>query len=327
MYDKLISIIVPIYNSDKYLFRCINSLIKQSYQNLEIILIDDGSTDNSKKICNYFLKKDKRIKFFIKSNGGVSSARNLGLLNAKGDYIAFVDSDDYIEADMLEKLLNSLIENESQISICNLIFEDHSGKELTSYNTSNCQFDRYDLPNKMYNFLSINGYVWNKLYDKNLIFKGSYTILFDENIGILEDNLFNYKIFENNSKFNCCYINEKLYHYVQNQKSTMNQAFSIKKLEQFEVREKQIAILEKNNINSSFLKAEYVISFCKEKIKMDILKIDSNKIIKDIEKKTKNYESTIDINVLNLRVKIKYWLAIYFPAIYKIQIIIRKENI
>ena len=97
-----ISIIVPIYNTEKYLGNCLNSIINQTYKNLEIILINDGSTDNSLSICNNYKNKDNRIKIVNKTHTGVSDTRNIGIKNATGEYIGFVDSDDYIEQDLLK---------------------------------------------------------------------------------------------------------------------------------------------------------------------------------------------------------------------------------
>ena len=107
--NKLISIIIPVYNVEKYLEDCLNSVVNQTYKNLEIILIDDGSTDNSGKICDLYAKKDNRIVVIHKENAGVSSARNVGLKIAKGLYIGFVDPDDYIAEDMYEILYQNII--------------------------------------------------------------------------------------------------------------------------------------------------------------------------------------------------------------------------
>ena len=114
---ELISIIVPIYNTDCYLRQCLDSIINQSYKNFEVLLINDGSVDDSVMICKEFAEKDSRICYFEKENGGVSSARNLGLKNVKGNYITFVDSDDWVEENYLEVLYNALKENEVDISI------------------------------------------------------------------------------------------------------------------------------------------------------------------------------------------------------------------
>ena len=118
--EKLISIVVPIYNTAKYLPKCIESLINQSYKNIEIILVDDGSTDECGNICDEYKRKDNRIKVFHKKNEGVSAARNDGILMATGEYITFVDSDDSITYDYCERMLETMIKNTAQIVICSL---------------------------------------------------------------------------------------------------------------------------------------------------------------------------------------------------------------
>ena len=115
--DRLVSIIVPVYNVEKYLSKCIESLINQTYTNIEILLINDGSTDNSKKICEQFKEKDSRIKLINKENGGLSDTRNKGLQEAIGKYIAFVDSDDYINENTVEDNLKTAIEKNADIVI------------------------------------------------------------------------------------------------------------------------------------------------------------------------------------------------------------------
>lgn len=107
----MISVIVPVYNTKEYLERCVNSLLNQTYQDMEIILVDDGSTDGSGEICDRFAERDRRIRVLHKENGGSSSARNLGIENAEGDYIGFVDSDDYVDANMYEKLYAAVYEH------------------------------------------------------------------------------------------------------------------------------------------------------------------------------------------------------------------------
>ena len=107
MEKDLISVIVPVYKVEKYLEKCIESIIKQTYTNLQIILVDDGSPDNCGKICDEYAKKDSRIEVIHKINGGLSDARNVGINRANGRYIGFVDSDDYVEPDYLEQLLNN----------------------------------------------------------------------------------------------------------------------------------------------------------------------------------------------------------------------------
>ena len=125
--DPLISIIVPVYNVEQYLDKCITSIVKQTYSNIEIILVNDGSTDNSERICYDWEKKDFRIRVISKKNGGLSSARNVGIDNAHGDYIGFVDSDDYITLDMYQVLYENMETTESDLSMCGL-FDVFNGK-------------------------------------------------------------------------------------------------------------------------------------------------------------------------------------------------------
>ena len=118
MEEELISVILPIYNVEKYLEKCLKSVINQTYKNLEIILVDDGSKDNSPQICDEYAVKDKRIVVIHKSNGGLSDARNAGIEIAKGKYIALIDSDDYVEKDYVQFLYQLIKENNAEMSIC-----------------------------------------------------------------------------------------------------------------------------------------------------------------------------------------------------------------
>jgi glycosyltransferase involved in cell wall biosynthesis len=129
MKPAVISIIIPVYNVEKFLRKCLTSVIEQTFSDIEILLIDDGSTDKSGIICDEYAKIDKRIKVFHKKNGGLSSARNFGIDNATGDYLGFVDSDDYIERDMYETLLNLIEDNNADMSMCAL-YDIYCGKPL-----------------------------------------------------------------------------------------------------------------------------------------------------------------------------------------------------
>jgi len=118
MKSELISIIIPVYNVEDYLARCLESILFQSFKDFEVLLIDDGSTDGSGKICDAYAQNDTRIRVIHKVNGGVSSARNVGLNNANGQYISFVDSDDFVHPCFLEFLYNSIKSSKADISIC-----------------------------------------------------------------------------------------------------------------------------------------------------------------------------------------------------------------
>ena len=114
--NRVISVIVPVYNVEKYLDKCVDSIVNQTYKNLEIILVDDGSPDNCPKMCDAWVEKDSRIKVIHKENGGVSSARNAGLKASCGEYIGFVDSDDFIQPDMFEQLLGAYDKESIELS-------------------------------------------------------------------------------------------------------------------------------------------------------------------------------------------------------------------
>lgn len=168
MNDK-ISIIIPVYNSEKYLNRCVDSVIGSTYQNLEILLVDDGSSDLSGKICDEYAKKDPRIRVFHTQNRGAAMAKNLGLDNATGDYVGFVDSDDYIENDMYETLYNSLTENSADISVCGhykisgeKCSEINAGGKTEVFTKEQAIYETVYL-RKMYNYLC------DKLFKKSVI--------------------------------------------------------------------------------------------------------------------------------------------------------------
>lgn len=184
--QPLISVIVPVYNVEKYLPRCIESIVSQTYKNLEIILVDDGSSDCSFEICSQYAKKDNRIVVIRQSNGGVSSARNKALECAKGEYIAFVDSDDFIDKEMIAILYENLIENNCQISICSFKFFDDTevknDKQTYEKFTSTAEETIENvLLGKHY-----SGHLCNKLFCRNVL-EG---LRFDENICVSEDAVF-----------------------------------------------------------------------------------------------------------------------------------------
>ena len=132
-----VSIIVPVYNTEKYLSKCLDSLINQDFSDYEIIIVNDGSTDNSEDIINDYANKYDNIKTFKKKNGGLSSARNYGLAKAIGKYITFVDSDDYVEKDFLKELYNAINKDNSDIAVCEFSYVYSSGKVIRSYSNLN----------------------------------------------------------------------------------------------------------------------------------------------------------------------------------------------
>lgn len=170
--DDLVSIIVPVYNAEKYLDRCIKSIVGQTYSHLEIIIVDDGSKDESGKKCDDWAVKDSRIQVIHKQNSGVSDTRNAGIERAKGEYIAFVDSDDYLDFEYIDKLYGNILTQKADIVSCNFEAKYEAGVEERAYNliqeqrvVSDCRQLFEDSINcKIYTYL-----VWGKLYKKELL--------------------------------------------------------------------------------------------------------------------------------------------------------------
>lgn len=167
MREDLISIIVPVYNVEKYLEECVDSIINQTYKNLEIILVDDGSTDNSGKICDEYKEKDNRIVVIHKKNGGLSSARNEGMKYAKGAYLQFVDSDDYMDNDMVEMLYNMIITESADISMCSHYILKN-GNIYSDATNGKYVFSNEEALEELLLDRTIRFYAWNKLFRKEL---------------------------------------------------------------------------------------------------------------------------------------------------------------
>lgn len=217
---ELVSIIIPVYNSEKYLSKCLNSVIYQTYSNLEIIVINDGSTDNSESIVKEYLNNDDRIKYFENVNHGVSYTRNYGLSVATGKYITFLDSDDTIEENFIEKMLFCYKNNDVQLVVCDYTNRKKKSKNMTKSETLI----------SMMNGKEIMGYCWNKMYLNEIIKK--HEIKFNENIYVCEDFLFNVKYFSYIR--NSFYLTEHLYNYVIHSDSALTKKMDAKWLTNIE---------------------------------------------------------------------------------------------
>ena len=185
--DDLISVIVPVYNVEKYVARCIRSIINQSYKMLDILLIDDGSTDKSGKICDCFAKHDSRIRVFHKQNGGQGSARNVGLENSKGKYITFVDSDDYVDDDYVEFLFNYIVQDNLDISCCNcrLINENVDINRINRYGVGKKIYTAIDAIQSSWYGEEFNIAPWGKLYRTELWEQVRFKECFSEDLATM----------------------------------------------------------------------------------------------------------------------------------------------
>lgn len=245
--NEKISVIVPIYNVEKYLDKCIESITNQTYKNLEIILVNDGSTDNCGNICDRYAEIDSRIKVIHKENGGLSDARNTGLEISTGDIISFVDSDDYIDSEMYQIMVDKLIELNADIIECNInyVFE----KEIIEKNIL-IQKELYENKEAMKELIlerTFHQTVWNKLYKRECINK-----IYFEVGKTNEDEFWTYQVFGNANKI--AIINNPLYFYVQRQGSIMNSEYSIKRLDGIEARYERLNYI--NQRYNSLLKIE-----------------------------------------------------------------------
>lgn len=214
--NPLLSIIIPVYNGDKYIEACMRSIVNQTYRNLEIIIIDDGSKDSSYEICRKFMRMDNRIKLISQKNMGVSSARNHGLELCTGEYITFVDSDDTVELDMYEILMKEFNENDIDIAICSYskVIKNESG----SYNKMeiNQEFDGVCSKKEALVLIQSNngykGFACNKVFKRKvLIGSNNELIRFNSNLRFMEDNIFVTSVILNCEKVR--FINRSFYNY------------------------------------------------------------------------------------------------------------------
>ena len=234
-----ISVIVPVYNVEQYLERCVDSIINQTYTNLEIILVNDGSTDNSGKLCDELAKKDERIRVIHKENGGLSDARNRGIEEAESDLVGFIDSDDYIDNDMYEILLKNLNNTDADLSMCALydVYNNTPEAQVTNKETwklSSEQAIKMVMEAKILSVTAVN-----KLYRKSL-----FSDLKFEVGKIAEDAFIMVKLLDKCEKIVA--TNKKKYYYVHRENSITTQKFSTKFLNVIEAYEQnRNIILEK----------------------------------------------------------------------------------
>lgn len=218
----MISIIIPIYNAGTVVSNCIKSILEQSYTDYEVILVDDGSTDNSGEVCQSIVKKDNRFIYVRQENKGVSSARNRGIGLAKGEFIAFVDGDDCLDRNYLNCLISEVGDND--LAVCGykkiLDTDIYNSKQIDMHKIQFIKYSANKYCEELFSVgnLEYQGYVWGKLYRADVIKKND--IYFDENIAYNEDRLFLVQYLDN-CKHSVAYCPEKLYIYIQSDNSAM----------------------------------------------------------------------------------------------------------
>ncbi|MDU6765984.1 MAG: glycosyltransferase family 2 protein [Gemella haemolysans] len=234
--DEKISVIVPVYNVEQYLERCVDSIINQTYKNLEIILVNDGSTDNSGQLCDELAKKDDRIRVIHKKNGGLSDARNMGIDEAEAELIGFIDSDDYIDEDMYELLINNLKAANADLSMCGHYDVYNNVLEAQVVDKKTWELSPQEAIKMVMEAKILSVTAVNKLYKKSLFSELKFEIG-----KIAEDAFIMIKLLDKCNKIVA--TNEKKYYYVHRENSITTQKFSLKFLNVIEAYEQNKEII------------------------------------------------------------------------------------
>lgn len=238
MDNPLISVIIPVYNVEKYLDRCVSSVVNQTYAQLEIILVDDGSPDNCPAMCDAWAEKDRRIQVIHKKNGGLSDARNAGMRAATGKYMAFLDSDDYIALEMYQLLLEQMHTDDSDIAACGveMVFEDGSApRKLTR--DGKCLLNRAEAMEAVIRESWLKPPVWGKLYKSDLIRDIPFPV------GKYHEDVFwSYQAVARAEKVSV--IDTPCYFYIQRSGSIMDESYSLHRLDVIVAKQQRVRFIQ-----------------------------------------------------------------------------------
>ena len=301
----LISVIVPIYKVELYLDRCIGSIVNQSYNNLEIILVDDGSPDKCPLMCDEWAKIDSRIKVIHKDNGGLSDARNAGLKIASGDYIGFVDSDDYIREDMYELLLYDMIKNSSDISACGVecFFDDNTNAyPLTSRDT--IVLDTSNAVKAILEETTLKQPVWYKLYKRSVIENLQFSV------GKYHEDVFwSYKAIGNAKSVSI--FPDACYFYRQRNDSIMGTDFSDKHFDSIDAKIERIYYISERFPEHLDLAKYQLWASCLYAMQKSLIVFDKNRIRKHAKKMKRIKNICFPNNYISkLNFKQKLWILL-----------------
>lgn len=302
-----VSIIIPAYNAEKYIKRCINSIKKQTYMKFEALIVNDGSTDNTKKVIESNISDDARFILIDKKNAGVSAARNDALAKARGKYVMFVDSDDWLEKNMIELMLKKAEHDDLDIVFCafNEYYENDKRTSkimLNDNGISNC------LSLISTNSTNFGGYPWNKLIKKDIINKPYRTdIHYYENLIFFLDNL------KEDTKWG--YINTPLYNYSINDTSALHsKKYNIKKLTSLDALKYAINLLPIDT--KDFHKMLYITSFYENKYQLNKNNYDKKILNQYRDNIKKYYYDVLNSNYISLKLKIKVFVLHRLNFIY-----------
>ncbi len=317
MKNPLVSVIVPVYNAEQYLRECLAGLLSQTYSNIEIILMDDGSVDGSAELCDKYADIDKRIKVFHQCNKGVSNARNNGVKNSNGEYITFVDADDTVKLDLIEKLVFLVEKYSADVAYCGINIIDLKGNiEIGCETSGEKTVNKIDILKGFFVDPTLKLILYgpyNKLFKKSLCEK----IAFDEALRIGEDLLYVYEILRQAEVIAKC--DDCLYNYIKRTNSATTSKFSEKKLD-FLLSANQILQLSKKDKVEDIAEIWYyghVIDFCR-------LILAYSEVKKRVKDQFLIYRKYLKANRkkmwghLSKKKKLSYFFVAYFPISWRI---------
>lgn len=300
--NKLVSIVVPIYNAEAYLEQCLDSIVNQTYKVLEIILVDDGSKDNSLEICNSYAKIDCRIVVVHKENGGVSSARNIGIEQSKGEYILFIDSDDTVELTYVEELVNANKDGKRDLVICGynniFVYKNNFEKCLIYEKLS------YDITEDYYKIVNFLKSPYIKLYSARII--RSNKITFPADIRLGEDQVFNQKYLYYVNSYNI--VNQPLYNYFHRQHFSLSKSCNSKDfsdaIQRLKIEKKFLK--DRNIINYNSILSNHGFAIVAHFTVLDDETIDYGRF----ENRLKSVQEIVDFEFYDntFRKRVIYWL-------------------
>lgn len=315
--QKLVSIVLPVYNCEKYLPRCIESILAQTYSDFELIIIDDGSEDGSREIEERFMAQDARIYCYFQENQGVSSARNLGMEKAKGDYFTFIDADDYINPKYLEYLVWGIEHHEVSVCFCDYGHETDEAS-LETIGEDNCYV--IDMNDFSFDEKFAKPYVWGSIFRKKLV----EDIRFAKNISLGEDTLFLVQALCRVKKI--AYVDEKMYYYIVYENSLSHGEKDLRCLKAFEAWE-QICTLVEHQSEKFMRSCHDRLAVAGKRVYRELLeqkpedKILRKRVLQQLRKEKKIFLCAGH----RKRAKLDYWFLCWCPCLYDMIYLIRKK--
>lgn len=308
----LISVIVPVYNVEAYLERCVNSILRQSYNNLEVILVDDGSTDGSGQLCESIASNDNRVCVIHQENGGLSAARNTGIDNCHGSYICFVDSDDYVHHDYVKYLYDMCVNNDCEISICyHYITDENDYHSEVDFDSPITVYTRDEIFDAFYT--DMHGSIviaWNKMYKRECVGDIRY------DVGkIHEDEGTTFKFLYNANRI--AFSKEVLYYYYSREDSITGQSYSKKKLDILDAYENRLLFYKEHSEKRLYdRECQYYLSeILANYYKVSTL-LKDKKLMQELRTRYSEIYKTTDKSKWSITRKALYLICYRWPLFY-----------